>query len=269
MLSGPRRDIVFRFVTGAGLGVWLWCAVAVFWLLPGFLGSATGLLALVTAAGFISLTRLRELLRVAVAVWTGLVLVVGLTPLSRVISRKWVRDDGLVTAPIGAVVVLGGGVSDDSTVVSEGLDRLIAGVELQRRFPTASIVTTRMDREVASTGVSGDADMERLMRVFGVGQAWVTTPAGGSTRDEAVSTRDLLRPRGVRRIAVVTSPMHTRRACASFEAVGFTVVCVPSRLRTYNIRTLRHPLDRLQAFGQWVYEMLGMAKYRTKGWVYS
>ena len=32
-------------------------------------------------------------------------------------------------------------------------------------------------------------------------------------------------------LAVVTSPMHTRRACATFEAVGLRVVCVPAAVR--------------------------------------
>ena len=248
------------------MGVWLWCMVAVFWLLPGFVGSVVGLLAMAAATGLLALTKFRWLVWGAVGIWTALVIVVSVTPVSRMITARWMRDDRPVTPPIGAVVVLGGGLSDDSTVASEGLDRLIAGVELQKQFPSALVVTTRMDRELASTGISGDADMERLMTLFGVGPSWVTTPAGGSTRDEAVSSGELLQARGIRRIAVVTSPMHTRRACATFEAVGFQVVCVPSRLRTYNIQTLRHPFDRLQAFGQWIYEMAGMIKYRSRGW---
>jgi hypothetical protein len=64
--------------------------------------------------------------------------------------------------------------------------------------------------------------------------------------------------------------MHTRRACASFEAVGFEVVCVPSRMRGAAGRIISpSPRFRLAAFGEWVYEVAGIAKYRTLGWVHA
>jgi hypothetical protein len=61
--------------------------------------------------------------------------------------------------------------------------------------------------------------------------------------------------------------MHTRRACATFEAVGFKVTCYPSLTRR---RVTGHPIreeDRLAAFGEYLYERLGMVKYRWKHWI--
>ena len=77
----------------------------------------------------------------------------------------------------------------------------------------------------------------------------------------------LLLPAGARSIALVTSPMHTRRACATFERAGFRVHCVSSG---EGLAVTRHPvtsLDRLAAFREYVYERLGMVEYRAKGWL--
>ena len=88
-----------------------------------------------------------------------------------------------------------------------------------------------------------------------------------STRDEALRTAALARRAGWRTVAVVTSPLHTRRACATFERVGLAVVCVPSEERSFALRHLRSPGDRLEAFGYWLYETLGWLEYRRRGWV--
>jgi hypothetical protein len=61
--------------------------------------------------------------------------------------------------------------------------------------------------------------------------------------------------------------MHTRRACAVFEAVGFRVVCQASRERDF---VTDHPIgnrDRLAAVRAYGYEVMGMIKYRAKGWL--
>lgn len=73
--------------------------------------------------------------------------------------------------------------------------------------------------------------------------------------------------RGWRRVVVVTAPTHSRRACATVEKVGLAVVCRPSPDRTAAVRSQASPIDRLAAFGQWGYEILGWWKYRWNGWV--
>ena len=57
-------------------------------------------------------------------------------------------------------------------------------------------------------------------------------------------------------LTVVTSPLHTRRACAAFEHLGLTVTCVGAG--QYHWWTW--PYDA-------VYEQLGWIKYRMKGWI--
>ena len=66
---------------------------------------------------------------------------------------------------------------------------------------------------------------------------------------------------------VVTAPLHTRRACATFVRVGFKVSCAPCREQEYNVWHPRTSRDRLEASRQYLYERLGMVKYRFKGWI--
>jgi uncharacterized SAM-binding protein YcdF (DUF218 family) len=88
-----------------------------------------------------------------------------------------------------------------------------------------------------------------------------------TTRDEAVNAWRLLSPRGASRVAVVTSPLHTRRACAAFEQVGFTVTCVPAVSRVYSVNAADTGADRLVLFREWLYERAAWIEYRARGWV--
>ncbi|MFN2565563.1 MAG: YdcF family protein, partial [Gemmatimonadaceae bacterium] len=88
-----------------------------------------------------------------------------------------------------------------------------------------------------------------------------------STRDEAVRMRELARSLDISSVAVVTSPTHTYRACATFEKVGFAVTCVPSESRDVALGSLGDVTDRVRAFQLWLYEMAGLAKYRVRRWI--
>ena len=130
------------------------------------------------------------------------------------------------------------------------------------------IVTTRVAERYGAGIVNSDADQRRCWR-----SGDVSARVGRhrehvhSTRDEAVGAARLLLPAGARSIVVVTSPIHTRRACAVFEAVGFTVACRPAWEHAAVTWHPRRAHDRLAAFRELAYEELGMVKYRWKGWV--
>lgn len=88
-----------------------------------------------------------------------------------------------------------------------------------------------------------------------------------STRDEAVQVAALCRQRGWRSLLVVTSPTHSRRACAAFEREGLEVVCAPARETAADLETLDRPVDRLEAFRLALHEWLGLWVYRGRGWL--
>jgi uncharacterized SAM-binding protein YcdF (DUF218 family) len=88
-----------------------------------------------------------------------------------------------------------------------------------------------------------------------------------STHDEAVLVARLFRERGWRRVLLVTSPTHTRRAAAAFEREGLLVVSSPAIETRFDLERLEHPDERLFAFGSLIHERAGIAVYRYRGWI--
>jgi uncharacterized SAM-binding protein YcdF (DUF218 family) len=88
-----------------------------------------------------------------------------------------------------------------------------------------------------------------------------------NTHDEAVAVARLAAERGWKRVIVVTSPTHTRRACAAFERAGLAVVCTPATETQYNAEALEGPDDRLRAFEALGHEWIGLLVYRLRGWI--
>ena len=194
--------------------------------------------------------------------------IVATTPAMVGPEERWIRSDQLPARPLDAVVVLSGRVTGDTTIDPEAADRLLAGLELMKRGVAPLLVTTRDYNSVERDGLSSDVDQKRLIELAGLDTArWLIVDSVRNTHDEAVRSRAALAARGGQVIAVVTSPMHTRRACATFEAVGFTVYCEPARPRSYAARNPLGSFDWIGLFQEYLYERLGMVKYRVKGWV--
>lgn len=187
------------------------------------------------------------------------------TPTMLGVAARWVRNDPL-PASADAIVVLSATVNADGMLNDQGVARLLTGIELYQRGLAPRLFTTAVENTFGSLLRSSTGDQERLITLGGAREAWTSLTGVSNTRDEAIQAASQLPP-GTREVIVVTAPMHTRRACATFEAVGFKVACVPSREHEY---VAWHPLssrDRMEAFRQYLYERLGMVKYRTKGWI--
>jgi uncharacterized SAM-binding protein YcdF (DUF218 family) len=88
-----------------------------------------------------------------------------------------------------------------------------------------------------------------------------------STHDEALAFSALARTHGWRRVAVVTSPMHTRRACGALGKAGLSVECRPAAPRDYSLRYLDSGGSRRLAFIDVLYELTATLLYRVRGWV--
>jgi len=197
-----------------------------------------------------------------------LFLVIAWTPIVVPFTSRWIRVDSLPAQPVDAVVVLSAGLMSDSALSANGADRLLTGLELIRGGHARRLVTTQVVEHHGDRPFTSDADQRELVTLAGIpSDQWTVVTGASTTHDEAVLTSRLLIPRGEKRIIVVTSPMHTRRGCAVFEAAGFTVVCRASRERdnVTNPPTGKH--DRLAAFRAYGYELAGYLKYRSLGWL--
>jgi uncharacterized SAM-binding protein YcdF (DUF218 family) len=201
------------------------------------------------------------------AVLIAVYLVLAFTPVIDGPAERWVRDDPKPSQPLDAVVVLSGWVKPDSALEAVAVERLLTGLELVKAGLAPRLVTTRVVSTDGGIRVVSDDDQRRFVRLVGLESAWTEVDSVGNTHDEATRSAALLFPVGGKRIAVVTSPMHTRRACAVFEGVGFEVHCVAAREMVAVTRHPATPGDRLAAFRDYLYERLGMVKYRAKGWV--
>ena len=246
----------------------IWCIGTLFGLVPGALTDTTALLAIAAVGGGLGVTRFRSALAALLGIASATLLVVCVTPASEAIASRWVRDDSLPRAGVDAVVALSAGLNPDSSVSGEALDHLLLAAELVRSGLAPILVTTTTVERYPPGPIASTLDQARIVRLIGPGFKWLQTSITTSTHDEATASWKVLKPIGARRIAIVASPVHTRRACATFEAVGFTVTCIASRNRDPNEQILSQgPRDRIAIFGAWIYELAAFAKYRLHGWL--
>ena len=197
----------------------------------------------------------------------GVYLVVAMTPVMSLVADRWVRVDPLPADTLDAIVALSAGVKSDSALNAPGADRLIGALELMRAGHARRLVTTHQVERPGARAISSESDQRRLITLASLASVWTIVDSVHTTRDEAVRSAALLLPTGARSIIVVTSPMHTRRACAVFEAVGFRVYCRAARERDFATNPPEANRDRLAALRAYGYERAAMIKYRWKGWL--
>ena len=103
--------------------------------------------------------------------------------------------------------------------VGRTVERIIAAVELARRYPDA--------RLVFAGGVEGDF-IVRLLEKFGVSQDRVIVERESrNTFENAAFAEQLVMPKAGERWLLVTSAMHMPRAVGVFRKAGFAVDAYP------------------------------------------
>jgi uncharacterized SAM-binding protein YcdF (DUF218 family) len=208
---------------------------------------------------------LGRVVRIAATVALATVLAVLWIPALSRLSLAYVRNDPIPSAPVDAIMVLSASVTTDGHLSVDGADRLLGGLDLYRRGVAPRLIVSRVTN--ATNHEPSDLGQQRLYQATGLQPEVYVVDSVGTTRLEAVRAWDLARAKGWRRIVVITSPIHTRRACATFAKVGFDVVCRMSPDRSVSIWSLLDGEERLRAFGAWLYEALGWREYRWRDWV--
>lgn len=218
------------------------------------------------AGALIGATRLRPLLWIAATPLSLLCLLIAYTPLVAVVSGPMIRRDAL-PAHTDAIAVLGRGLTPDGSMRSETLDRLLSGLSLAKTGLAPIMLLSRERRNFGGAMRSDSADQQALLGLMDTPAQIVFVDSVITTRVEATRMLSLARARGISTVAVVTSPVHTRRACGTFEAVGFTVICVPAVVRESGLDSESNAEDRLRSFRSWLYELFATAEYKSKGWL--
>ena len=264
-LLGPAAD-------GAALAVLVWAAANVLGL-PDIVGIAlpSPVIVALLVGAVLGAAGAGRLVRIAAGLMVLLLVLVTSLPVTAMLAQPLVRRDRPAAdsgAVVDAVAVLSGSVGTDGLIQRQALDRLLDGLALAQR--TGLPIVVSVVRETHRPSLSSLADQERLAALAGVADRLVTVDSVHNTHDEAVRMAAVARAHGWRRVALVTSPTHSRRACATFERAGLAVVCSPSRARDAawgGPQPLRTPTDRLHVTASWLYETLGWLVYRAHGWV--
>jgi uncharacterized SAM-binding protein YcdF (DUF218 family) len=191
------------------------------------------------------------------------VIALAYTPIVDRLGAPLVRNDPLPSRPPDAVFVFGGGITRGGLVRGQALDRMVTGMALHKRLGVDPFVLSEM-RADGFTGTSSRPDQRALLAIAGISDTSFLVNVH-STHDEAVQLAALARERRWRQVLLITSPAHTRRACASVERTGLTITCrsASGRATPWPPRT---PTERLQTWPAIVYEYAAWLAFRTRGW---
>jgi len=266
LVTEDRREVARHAIIGAIVGTL--CAVAAYVLGVQQLLRRPELVLYIPAAlvgAVLGNTRLRPLLMIVGGILALICIAVAYTPLVSAVGRPLIRRDS-IPARVDAIAVLSAGFTPDGMMRRETLERLLSGVTLARQG-VAPVMLVSMERSNDRQSVSDSADVQRVISLAAGATRTILVDSVTTTRTEALRMRAIARANGWQTLAVVTSPLHTRRACATFEAVGFRVVCVPATVRDSGLIPGSIAEDRLRDFRSWLYETFATDSYRRRGWI--
>jgi uncharacterized SAM-binding protein YcdF (DUF218 family) len=199
-------------------------------------------------------------LRVLGAITLGVLAVVALTPTAEWLALRYSEPARLGHAD--AIVVLGGGVTPHGALGNTSWRRLVHGVLLHRRGRAPLVV---LSGTTPRASVSEPEVRAGLARELGIPpEAILPLIGANTTHEESLLLATALKPRGVRSIVLVSSPLHLVRARQVFERQGFAVH--PAPVEDVILRP-QDPAGRLAVARSLAKELVGLAYYRLAGYL--
>ncbi len=145
------------------------------------------------------------------------------------LERPWLHHTLAECPSADAVIVLGGGWRPsrpgfEGLDLTAAVDRWIAGVELCRRGRATNLVVGGDPIQPPPGTRPAAAGLRDWLTNWGLPTFQLESLGPvRTTRDEALRTRELVDRTGWKRVILVTSAFHMRRAIAAFEKVGISV----------------------------------------------
>lgn len=236
------------------------------------LSDVTGFSPMLLSGGAMVLGALIAPTTFGAAMWvafTALILttaLVGFTPIMHSAALHFVRRDA-GNDPVDAVVVLSGSMTSDGFVSSPVLSRLVSGISEARRRNVHIVALSVIDNGETTQRVTSERDQVALMSVLAPDINVQFVRNVKSTHDEALQFVALARTNRWQRVALVSSPLHTRRGCMTFEKVGLPVSCAPGQSRDYALTLVGGMHSRLNVFRDVLYETVATLVYSVRGWI--
>jgi len=222
---------------------------------------APWVVACAVAGALLWTTPLRPLVGAAAVALALLWLLVCFTPFAGWLGRGLVRRDPPARAD--AIFVTASSIQESGGLTSVAMTRLVHGLELLADGSAPTLVLSDLRPPRPSYLQAAKSLLEHL----GVRGALEVLGPNGNTHDEAVRLADLARSRGWRRVIVVTSPYHTRRACAAVEHENLAVTCSPSAETGFDVDDPWNSEERRRAFTSAIHERIGWWMYSRRGWI--
>jgi uncharacterized SAM-binding protein YcdF (DUF218 family) len=223
-----------------------------------------------------------RLARAGRAVMAGAIIVLAgglLTPLGAVLLRpleeRFPPPPADIPAPAG-IIVLGGAVDTEKSEARGQIyfrpdaARMTAGVELTRRYPSARLVFTGGSGGLLGEGPAEAIGARKLWLSLGVPEERMMFEAKSrNTWENALFTRDLVKPKSGETWLLVTSAWHMPRSVGIFQHLGFDVIAYPVAYRTFgDARDFLRPtrvFDKVIMLDYGVREWVGLLAYRLAG----
>ncbi len=215
--------------------------------------------------------------------WCGVLLLIvgGLTPLGNFLVLPLEQRFASVPAPLAddrvdGIILLGG--FEDGWVSSarnglglnEAAERLTEGMRLARRHPDAKVVFTGGVGGLLASNVEASFPVARFLTETGISKdRLILENKSRNTYENAIFTRDLVKPAAGERWYLVTSAFHMPRAIGLFRKAGFEVIAYPVDYRTRGPEDLLRFFERipqgLLRLDLGANEWLGLFAYRVLG----
>lgn len=215
--------------------------------------------------------------------WGGLALLFagGILPLGNALILPLEQRFANVPPPaagerVAGIILLGG--FEDGWVsagrgglgLNEAAERVTEGLRVALRHPEAKVVFTGGVASVLASGVSGADPVAAFLREAGIAPERLVLEANArNTFENAVLTRELVKPAPGERWLLVTSAYHMPRAIGLFRKAGFDVTAYPVDYRTRGredlLRTFGRMPQGLMRLDLAANEWMGLAAYRLLG----
>jgi uncharacterized SAM-binding protein YcdF (DUF218 family) len=174
-------------------------------------------------------------------------------------------------APDG-IVALGGGMSPDvaaahnEPALNEAAERIIAVLDLARRFPSARIIYSGGNASLTSAGETEAETALHLFERLGLSSGRVLAEdKSRNTIENALFSKQLAMPKPGERWLLVTSAYHMPRAVGVFRRAGFPIEAYPVDWRTRGAQDFASAFltvsDGLSRTDTAVHEWLGLVVY--------
>jgi uncharacterized SAM-binding protein YcdF (DUF218 family) len=166
-------------------------------------------------------------------------------------------EDGWVTAGRGGLAV------------NEAAERLTEGLRVARLLPKTKVIFTGGVGALFDDAEAGASVRNYLIDAGVAPERIVIENASRNTYENAVFTRDLVKPSPQERWLLITSAYHMPRAVGVFRQVGFSVIPFPVDFRTRDVGDLLRPFARigegLERTDLAAKEWIGLVAYRLTG----